>query len=416
MLVRSREIAGVSNRNPRPSWNDNLKRRLLSLDSDKLVAEARERTGLEDFGDPELESRLSVLVKSVEDDANLHLLGRFLSRMHLRDILETRLRLSEKWRMSGVLDDQTIRRPIFITGMPRSGSTFLHELLSEDPNNRVPRVWEVMFPFPFPGEIDQRARIHKAEERLWWFRRIAPRADTVHPLRAMTPHECISIHSYALLSREFTTMFETPDYDALLDSVDFTPAYLWQKRFLQQLQLDEPVKQWVLKAPDHVFTMDELFNAFPDAIVVQTHRPPIEVLKSSSQLTEVVRETFARPRPRLETGAREVRVLADGMDRITRFRDAHPELAGRFFDVSYQQIVSDPLGTMRRLYQHAGLPLTAATVGRIRKLAGERSRYSGRESCPTLADFGIDGTAEVSRFANYCGRFSFALQQARAAS
>jgi Sulfotransferase family len=415
MSVRSKSSVESSTRNRRSRFSDLINQRLLSLDSDRLSAEARSRTGLEDFGDTEIASRLSVLVNSLEAEASLHLLGRFLARMHLRDLLETRLRLTHDWR-SGRLEAEPIQRPIFITGMPRSGSSFLHELLAQDPGSRVPRVWEVMFPLALAGGADPHRRIRKTAACLWCFRRIAPRADAVHPLRASMPHECIAIHSYTLLSREFMTAFNVPGYEAFLNTADFTPAYAWQKRFLQHLQLQHPVKRWVLKAPDHVYSMDALFAVFPDALIIQTHRNPIEVLKSSTQLTEVVRETFGRPRPRQETGAREVRVLADGMEQITRFRDAHPELSDRFFDVSYQQIVSDPLGTIRWFYRQAGLPLTDATADRVRRLAGDRSRYSHRGVCPTLADFGIDGTAEVSRFANYCGRFSSALQQAKAAS
>jgi hypothetical protein len=332
--------------------------------------------------------------------------------MHLRDLLETRLRLTERWRSRDRLAAEPIGRPIFITGMPRSGSTFLHELLAEDPDNRVPRVWEVMFPLPFEHAGDPHGRVQKAQQRLWWFRRIAPQADAVHPMRATTPHECISIHSYTFQSLEFMTVFRAPAYEAFLKTADFTPVYAWQKRFLQHLQMEHPVKRWVLKAPDHVFNLDALFAVFPDAFVVQTHRNPMEVLNSCTLLTEVLRRTFARPPSRQEIGEREVQVLAEGMERITRFRDAHPELADRFIDVGYRQIVSDPLGTVRWLYRQCGLHLTAVTADRVQRLANDRSRYVHRGACPSLADFGIDGATEVSRFANYCGRFNSALQQA----
>ena len=122
---------------------DGLSRRLWSLQSEALCAEARRRTGLEGFGDPPIEPALSILVNSLELQADLHPLGRFLTRVHLLDLLETRLRLVQAWsRRSQALLGSPIQRPIFITGMPRSGSTFLHELLAEDPENRVPRVWE----------------------------------------------------------------------------------------------------------------------------------------------------------------------------------------------------------------------------------------------------------------------------------
>jgi Sulfotransferase family len=119
--------------------SDVLSRRLWSLQSEALCAEAKRRTGLEDFGDPPVEPALSILVNSLELQADLHPLGRFLMRVHLLDLLETRLRLVQVWsRRSEALAASLIQQPIFITGMPRSGSTFLHELLAEDPENRFP--------------------------------------------------------------------------------------------------------------------------------------------------------------------------------------------------------------------------------------------------------------------------------------
>jgi len=161
---------------------DGLSRQLYSLNVEALSAEARRRTGLVDFGDPPIETALSMLVSSLELQADLHPLGRFLMWLHLRGLLETRLRLTEAWRPQlEVLDAALIQRPIFITGMPRSGSTFLHELMAEDPDNRAPRVWEVMFPLPNRNDSRRKvdSRMRKAEFCLWWFRRLAPRADAV---------------------------------------------------------------------------------------------------------------------------------------------------------------------------------------------------------------------------------------------
>jgi hypothetical protein len=166
------------------------------LESDSLCAEARRRTRLDDFGDPPIDPVLTVLVNSLETEADLHPHGRFLMRVHLRELLETRLRLAHAWsRQLEVLESSLIQRPLFITGMPRSGSTFLHELLAEDPENRAPRVWEVMFPLRIESEPSDKvdSRVQKTEACLCWFRRLAPGADSVYPMRARTPHECVAI-------------------------------------------------------------------------------------------------------------------------------------------------------------------------------------------------------------------------------
>jgi hypothetical protein len=280
-------------------------------------------------------------------------------------------------------------------------------LLAEDPDNRAPRVWEVMFPVPRPeaGRRQRDPRVRKAAACLWWFRRMVPQADSVYPVRACTPHECVAIHSLTLLSEEFVSTCRVPTYEAFLRSAGLGPAYAWEKRFLQHLQGRCPAKRWVLKSPDHAYGLEELFSVFPDAMIIQTHRDPLEVLRSSSQLIAVLRGLFARPGDHDQIAAREARVLADAMERFIRFRDAHPELAGRFIDVKYSELVSDPLAAVGRIYQQLEIPLTDMAIERIRCLVSNRSRHQGHRTNRTLADLGFDVPAEARRFSRYALRF-----------
>jgi hypothetical protein len=387
---------------------DRISRDLWLLESEAMCAEARRRTRLEDFGVPPIDPALRILVKSLEFEADLHPLGRFLMRVHLRELLETRLHLTQAWSgRSKLLDASVIERPIFITGMPRSGSTFLHELLAEDPENRAPRVWEVMFPLAVdsgrPKKVDPWVR--KAEACLWWFRRLAPGADSVYPMRARTPHECVAIHSYTLMSEEFISTGRVPSYEAFLHAADLGPVYRWQNRFLQHLQLGCPNRRWVLKSPDHVYGLDKLLTVFPDAAIIQTHRNPVDVLKSQIQLTEVLEAMYARPVARSQLGMSEARKVRQLSDYITRFRYAHPDAAAKFIDVTYRELVSDPMAVVRRIYERLDIALTEATAERMRRLATARSRYQKPVDSPTLAYFGLDHAAEAEQFQGYCSRF-----------
>jgi hypothetical protein len=395
---------------------DGLSRRFWLLQSEALCVQARRRTGLEDFGDPPIEPALSILANSLERQADLHPMGRFLMWVHLRELLETRLRITEAWKgQFEDLDDSPITRPIFITGIPRSGSTFLHELMAEDPENRAPRVWEVMFPIPAQSGSSREADrwVRKAETSLWWFRRLAPRADSVYPMRARTPHECVAIHSYTLLSEEFASTCHIPTYEAFLRSTELVPTYRWQKRFLQYLQLCHKASQWVLKSPDHVHGLEGLFAVFPDAVIVQTHRDPLDALKSAVQLADVLEGLFTRPGEPGETGLHEARSLAEGMESMISFREAHPELEERFIDVKYRELVSDPLSVVRRIYRQLEMPLTDAAVERMKRLASMRSRYKGKgpEANPTLAQFGLDEAVERRRFEVYCSWMNTHFQE-----
>jgi hypothetical protein len=382
---------------------DKISQQFWFLDGQALCAKARQSTGLEDFGNPPVETPLQILADSLEREANLHPLGRLLMRIHLQSLLETRLRLNEEWRKSPPLGEQPIRGPIFVTGMPRSGSSFLHELLAQDPANRAPRVWEVMFPVPLARSGRHDPRIRMASTRLWWFRRLAKRPDSVYPMRAVTPHECVAIHSYTLLSQEFISTARIPAYETLLRSSDLTPVYAWQKRFLQYLQHGSPEKRWVLKAPDHVYCLKELFSVFPDAVVIQTHRNPLEVLRSSILFSEVLYNLFAWPGDRNQLAEREAMLLARAMEKFIEFRDAHPKLENRFIDLSYSDLVADPLATVRSVYKSLDRVLSDEAEERMHQLISQRTRY--RKHNPALAEFGVDVLREARRFSQYCFRF-----------
>ena len=388
---------------------------LSPLESGGLCETAQRRTGLQDFGYPPLEPALSILLKSLSEEAELHPLGRVLLRMHLLDLLKTRLRLEQIWNSDAeILAAERIVKPLFIVGMPRSGSTFLHELLAADPDHRAPRVWEVMFPFPglAHGQTDVKRRIRRAAFCLWCFRQLVPRADAVCPMRALTPQECVAIQSYTLLSREFVATSCIPAYEAILHRTDLTPAYVWEKRFLQHLQVGGARKRWVLKSPDHVFWLKELFAVFPDALIIHTHRNPVEAVKSAADLTRVLLGLFGSPGRPSEIRAREARILAQGTERIIHFRDAHPELADQFVDVKYGELVTDPLAAVRHIYDWMGTSFTESIAARVRHLASNRSRYRGPRASADPSNLEPESVWETNLFERYCSRFGIPSQNA----
>jgi Sulfotransferase family len=154
-----------------------------------------------------------------------------------------------------------------------------------------------------------------------------------------------------------------------------------------------------------VHTLEHLLTVFPDAVVMQTHRNPLEVLKSAMHLTEVLEGTFARADDRSQIRKRETRNLAQHMEGITSFREAHPEQDDRFIDVKYYELVSDPLTIVRQIYQRLDMPLTEMAAEKMRSLASRRSRYKGRRGDRKPADFGVDETVDRHRMEAYCSRF-----------
>ena len=389
-----------------------LKQRLAPLDHDDLLATARKRTGLPDLGDPPCEEALRILVSACNTEANLNMFGQFAAHQHLLELLETRLRLVRQWQLTPEMRQKSIRNPVFITGLPRSGSTFLHDLFAKDPSNRVPLTWEVMFPLPFLKRTkrDPESRIAKAENRLRLMRFTNPSIVKAHPIGARLPQECIAIMSYSLLSEEFLCMFWIPSYEKWLRAQDMRQAYRFHRNFIRHLPCPLPAERWVFKAPDHVYSLDALIDTYPDARIVFLHRDPMKVLGSVASLAMKLRSAFSNHIDPMRTGINEARVLNEVTLKMMEFRDRHPSLSDRFIDVQYLDLVRNPIATVRRIYERFGLTLFPDAERRMHAfLEGRRNRRRSKHVY-SLADFGLEPDRKESCLAVYCERFSIELE------
>jgi hypothetical protein len=153
-----------------------------------------------------------------------------------------------------------------------------------------------------------------------------------------------------------------------------------------------------------------LFAVFPDALIIHTHRNPVEAVKSAADLTHVLLGLFGAPGRPAEIRAREARVLARGTERIIRFRDAHPELADRFIDVKYSELITDPIATARRIYHRMEIPFTEPIAARLWLLASNRSRYSGVRASADPGKLELESIWETNLFEHYCSRFGIPAQ------
>jgi len=384
-----------------------IKQRLAPLDHDDLVKTAKRRTGLSDFGNPPYEESLRVLVSSCNTEANLNMFGQFAARQHFLELLETRLRLVSQWRVAPEIREESVRNPIFITGLPRSGSTFLHDLFAKDPANRVPLTWEVMFPLPFRKRAKDKpgSRIRKAESRLRMMRLINPSVVKAHPIGARLPQECIAILSYSLLSEEFLCMFWVPSYERWLRAQDMREAYRFHRNFIAHLPCPSPAERWVFKAPDHVYSLDALIDVYPDARIVFLHRDPMKVLGSVASLATKLRSAFSGQIDPVRTGINEARVLNEVTVKMMEFRDRHPSLSDRFIDIQYLDLVRNPVATVRRIYEHFGLVMSANAERRMYSFLEGRRNKRRPKHVYRLADFGIETDRKGSCLTAYCERF-----------
>ncbi len=376
------------------------------LGADQLIALARRRTGLPNFGETAFLDPLQKLLRACYEDANLSLVGRVATRWDVVRFLSNLLRLFDEEQRAPEVLARPVDRPIFISGLPRSGTTFLHSLLAEDPVNLVPRVWQLIHPYPLRNSEsgpDRRAR--RVARQLRLFGLLAPDFRRMHPIDASSPQECSEITAHVFTSLRFDTTYRIPSYRRWLDETGHLDAYRFHKRFLQHLQHQTADGgRWVLKCPDHVFALDAIRTVYPDARVVFVHRDPLAVLLSVARLTETLRRPFTRTIDKAEIGRQDSdRWLAATELMIAAARENH--FAEPIFHVQYLDLVRDPVGTVAALYRHFGdllHPEAAARIGRLVE-AKPNGGYGAHRS--RLEEYGLDAALERERYARYMAHF-----------
>lgn len=373
-----------------------------SLDEGGLVDAARKRTGLEDLGDDGFRQGLGVLLRSLDGEAQLTTLGRIAARSRIVGLLETRLRLVDRVRRDPSVGEEVIDRPVFVLGLPRTGTTVLYGMLAADPAMRSPASWEVARPFPPPVAEDP-TRIAAMDKDFDRFRRIAPTIDHIHPMGARLPQECLALQAPEFASYEFVTAFPVPAYWAYLREADLVPAYRFEKLFLQHLQSARRGSHWILKTPGHLMWLDALLEVFPDALLVQTHRNPTQVLASVSSLMSAMRSSVSDAVDPRAIGREQLDAWTWGMERTMAVRDRLPE--GRVVDVRYEDTVADPVGTVRRVYEHFDLDFTPAVETGVQDYLAANPRDKHGSHRYTLEEFGLDRDEVDAAFAAYRARF-----------
>jgi hypothetical protein len=381
---------------------------LVRLEDTLLLEEARRRTHLEDFGDDAFRDPLRRVLAAYDNDAALTLLGRIAARQDTLRLLSNRLRMQDDRRRHPEIGAEEVRQPIFVTGLPRTGTTLLHLLLAQDPAHRAPLNWESMFPSPPPERARHQrdARIAMAERQIRWFHRLNPEFRKIHPVGARLPEECLIITSHSFRSFQFETSHHVPSYQLWLEASDLRPSYEEHRRFLQHLQWHCRADRWVLKAPAHLYGFDAIFSVYPDARVVLTHREPLEVVASMASLHAVLRSTFSDGVDPVAVGAEVTQRWAEGMRRALEVRDSGRVDERQFLDVHYVDLVRDPIGTVKRIYAHYDMPFTEVAEQRMRRVLAENPKDKHGRHVYSLEQFGLDAEEEAERYRRYRQRFN----------
>ncbi len=376
-------------------------RRIPRIDPEAMLASAQRRTGLDDWGDPQFLEGLRVLVRAFEERANSHTLGRIFFREYLTTHLVNRLKIQEDLKRHPEILDVPITRPLFVTGMPRSGTTLLQRLLSEDPNGRTLLTWECLEPSPPPRTETYRTdpRINKTRKTLEGLHRLAPRMASVHFFGAEEPEECNDLFANGFVAAIYGFMFDVPLYVEWLDLQELVDPYRYLRRQLQLLSWKCRGDHWILKAPAHQFALDALLTVFPDANIVVTHRNPLEFLPSICSLAASMRGISCERLDMSLLGSELNEALAVGPERTIATRQrSDPK---RFFDVPYPRLKADPVGTAKSVCQHFGYECGDEYENRMRAWLANNPQHKHGVHRYSLEQFGLDAERVNRRFSVY---------------
>src|SRR5678815_1683799 len=275
---------------PRPEWVARLNdegpvlnmRSVVPLDENSLLAEARRDTGLDDFGDDGWIEHFRALLKAIEAEANLNLMGRLLTRAEFIIYLEARLRMQDYFKRFPEINEQVIKEPVMLLGHGRTGTTILHETLSCDPQFRIVKRWEALYPAPPPEEATYLTdpRIQKAHDFITIYDRITPEWQTMHKYGGDLPVECAEYLYASFLSNVYLFAFQIPSYAEYLGRQDTLYTIRWHERVLKFLQWKYKKNHWLLKNPIWIDMIPLVLKVYPDAKIILTHRDPIVVSDS----------------------------------------------------------------------------------------------------------------------------------------
>jgi len=368
---------------------------------------AVEATGLSDWGgDDEFRVGLRVLLASLAA-SDLPPAHRDLLEAGWQRQLETRLKLVDHRNRHPEIAEQRIEGPLVVIGMPRTGTTALVDLLAQDPAARAPLQWEIahLFPPPEPGTWADDPRIAAMDARLAAEAPNNPIVATgMHIFGARLPDECNAFLSLNFWSPNLSVGALLPGYNEWLRFARPARPYLTHRWMLQHLQAHGPAGRWLLKSPFHCFGLAALLAEYPEAMVVQTHRDPIEQMASNAGLISLIRGFGPGHPGRAATGREQATLWGTGLQRCLADRQ-DPTLDARVLDLSSRELFGDPLGTMRRVYGHFGLPFTPEAEARAQAWLANPAQHRSSVRF-SLSDFGLTEDAVDAAFGPYRARFS----------
>ncbi|MGD1171326.1 sulfotransferase family protein [Mycobacterium seoulense] len=377
----------------------------MMFDADQLEDGACAATGLEDFGSPYYREGLERIVDALNTEADLNDMGRVIQHATISNALIQRLKIEDTYRRHPEINDQVVGGPVFVIGLPRTGTTALSQLVAADPQFRSLRMWESQAPTPPPEAATQHTdpRIAQAEAGLKMLDEMFPLMKTLYNSEPTAPTECQDLMGMSFRTFHFDGAVRAPRYLAWLMDCDMRETYTFHRRVLQLLQWHCPPVLWHLKTPVHMFALDALVEAYPNAKFLWSHRDPAKVMGSVCSLIQYVRSWSSDRKDPQELGAEQVESWVEAVRRAMDFRARMGH--ERFADVSFADLQTDPVHTLQTSYERLGLRFTQATSDSVERWARAHEPGSRGAHDYDLADYGLTPEGVRERFADYLAAY-----------
>ncbi|WP_162986957.1 sulfotransferase family protein [Sphingomonas paeninsulae] len=384
----------------------------MILNVEDALARAEAATDLSNWGtDDAFRVGLAKLIEAIAS-AELPEFGRAALESQIIDLLSTRLHFVEDERLYPEIVTQVIERPLILTGLPRTGTTILHDLCALDPAGRAPLEWESARPWPAPEAATYATdfRIAQTQAEIDARLEAMPILRSMHPWGATLPADCLSFLALSFVCSRFVASFSVPDYSHWLSVTKPDGVYRTHKRALQQLQWRGPKGRWILKEPQHLLDLEQLVGVYPDACIVQTHRDPVRTIASVASLIWTIQSMLRPGIDKKETGRIALELFGAHLERGTIARETKA-IDDRVIDIAYRDTVLDPVGTVRRIYDHFGLPFSSEHANRIEHHIGDNPQGKHGAHKYTPEEFGLDKAALKGLMPEYRHRFADLLEE-----
>jgi hypothetical protein len=381
----------------------------MSLSADRIDEEARERTGLSDYGEGDYREGLERLVASMNDEADLTEIGESIQHSRFVGLLVSRLGVEDAYRAHPEIAKQMVEGPVFVIGLPRTGTTALSQLVAADPQFRSLRMWESGSPVPPPESATEHTdpRIAMTEAGLALMNEAFPLMQTMYHSETTTATECQDLMGMSFRTVHFDGSARIPSYMSWVENCDMTDTYRYHQRVLQLLQWRCPPRLWHLKTPVHMFALDALVEVYPNAKFLWSHRDPASVMGSVCSLIHYIRSWSSDRDDAMDLGPDLLERWWEAVRRAMEFRSRVG--SDRFADIAFSDLQTDPVGAIEVGYARLGLDFPDSSRSAVSKWARGHESGSHGQHAYSLGDFNLTAVQVRERFAPYLKAFDAAI-------